>query len=257
MKKILCLILSVFIAFSAFGQIKNVDEYRARKIDFYCEKDFDKVVNMIGNELSLLQQNKSSYSEELFITLENMLYVDQLFFSLEHNELPESKKAHFKEIFLAQEKKSEDFMGKRDYEEMSSNFLLSVGDIKCQMPFVISIPASIPKLTKAKSFYDNAVVNDPKNCAALISQSLWYMHSPGISGGSKKKSYKIIQEAEKTVRIPSDRFFVLIFKGQIEESLKKIDQCKITLKTAHNLYPNETFTAIVAENLNLDLDFLK
>ena len=256
MKKFLMICLCGLMGFSAFGQIKNMDEYRQRKIDFYCVDDFNEVVNMIQGEIDYLHNNKADYDEELYITLENVLYVDQLFFSLVHNELPEEKVDYFKEIFLDLEKKSEDFMGKRDYSEMSSNFLLSVGDVKCQMPYVISIPKAIPKLTKAKDFYNHAVENDPTNCGALISQSLWYLFSPGISGGSKKKAYKIIQEAEKNVKIPSDMFFVLIFKGQIEEGLKEEEKAVETLRAAHQLYPAETFTRVVAENLQLDLDFL-
>lgn len=255
MKKILMLLLCCLLSFSLFGQIKSMDEYRAKKIEFYCEEDFNKVVNMVQAELDYLHDHKDEYSEELYLSIENVLYVDQLFFSLIDNELPKDKKEYFKEIFFDQEKKSEDFMGENDFSKMSSDFLLSVGDVKCQMTYVTSIPKAIPKLTRAKAFYDNAVINNPENCAALISQALWYFYSPGISGGSKKKAYKIIQQAEEAVKIPSDRFFVLAFKGQIEDGLKKDDECQASLKAAHDLYPNETFTGLLAKNLEIELDF--
>ena len=242
------------MTFSAFGQIRNVAQFREKKIGFYCEKDFNRVVNNIEQELSFLEQHKSEYSQELYLTIKNSLLVDKLFFSLENEELPKSKKTQFKKLFLDQEEVCDDFMGRKSYSEFSGDFLASLGDLKCQMPFVISIPAAIPKLTKSKDLYNNAVKNNP-SCANLISQALWYEYSPGISGGSHKKAYEIVQKAEAAADTKGDKYFALMFKGQILNSLKRYDESMAAFRTAHNMFPEETFTAYMSEKLDIELDF--
>ena len=254
MKKLLLICTLFFVTFSGFAQIKSVPEFRAKKIEFYCEDDFSKVVKSIDNELNLLEQHKSEYDEELFLTIKNALLVDKLFFSLENDELPKNKKDEFKKLFLDQEKICDDFIGKKDLSQFSGDFLASLGDLKCQMPFVISIPSSIPKLTKAKDLYNNGAKNNP-SCGNLISQALWYEYSPGISGGSHKKAYEIIQKAEKAATTDGDKYFALMFKGQILVSLKRIDEANVAFKTAHNMFPNETFTDYMEKKLEITLNF--
>lgn len=255
MKKRLLFIALIFMTFAAFGQVKSITEFREKKIQYYCEKDFNKVLSYIDNQLKLLEQNKSEYSEELYLTLKNCYLVDRLFFSLdEDEELPKNIKHILHDVFLDQEEVCEDFIGKRPYSDFSGDFLASLGDLKCQMPFVISIPRSIPKLTKSKEIYENAVINNP-SCANLISQALWYQYSPAISGGSHKKAYELIQQAEKKASTKGDLFFSLMFKGQILDSLKRYDESVQAFHEAHALFPDETFSPFMERKLDIDLGY--
>ena len=242
------------LVLSSFGQIRTVAEFRQKKINYYCESNYSKVVNSLDRELSLLESHKSEYSEELFLTLKNFLVVDKLYFSLENGKLPKSKKSYFKEIILTQEEACDDFMKGKSYRQLSGDFLYSLGDLKCQTPFVISVVTAVPRLTKAKDLYENAVINSPGLCAAYISKALWYDYAPGISGGSHKKAYEIILQAEKNARTNSDLFFTFLFKGQILNNLKRYDEAESSLNKAHNLFPNEKITNIIGSGIQFEED---
>ena len=253
MKKVFILLFSIVLSTSLFAQVKDFNDYREKKISFYLEDDYSKVVSNIENELSLLRSNKANYSEEDFLTYETFFIIDSLFFNLVDNELPKNLEDKYSTMFLNQEEKCEEFMGKRDLSSFSSNFLLALGDLKCQMPYVISIPKSIPKLQKAKDLYIAAVDNDPTSCAALISKALWFEYSPGIAGGSHKKALSMMEKAESLAKTNVDKFFSKMFKGQILNSLKREEECYKAIREAHSLYPNETFSNYLIKQLELDL----
>lgn len=253
MKKLLVLLTSLILSCSLFAEIKDFNDYREKKMSLYCEEDYKTVNSNINSELALLRNNKSNYSEEEFLTYETFLIIDSLFFNLEENELPKEKEDYFSNLFLSQEEKMEDYMGKRKLKEFSSNFLLALGDLKCQMPYVISIPKSIPKLKDAKEIYEQAVQNDPSSSASLMSYSLWYEYSPGIAGGSHKKAYEIMCNAEKKAKTNVDKFFAKMFKSQILNSLKKYDESIASMKEAHALFPTETFSDYLIKELEIDV----
>ena len=253
MKKLVVSIMALLLCTSLFAQVKSFADYREKKMSFYLEDDYSKVVKNIENELSLVRANKNNYSTEEFLTYETSLIVDSLFFNLVDNELPKNLEKKYEDLFLSQEEKCEDYMGKRKLNEFSSNFLLALADLKCQMPYVISIPKSIPKLQKAKDILEAACEKDPKNCAALMSKALWFEYSPGIAGGSHKKALAMMEEASRLAKTNVDKFFNLMFKAQILNSLKRTDECYEAMRQAHSLYPEETFSNYLIKQLELDI----
>ena len=236
-----------------FAQIKDFADYRETKISFYEIEGNDKVLDKIDNELALLRANKDNYTTEHFLTYETFLVIDSLFFNLVDDKLPKELEEKFETLFLEQEEKCEDYMGKRDLEEFSSDFLTALGDLKCQMPYVISIPRCIPKLQKAKEIYKVACENEPTNCVALMSRALWFEYCPAIAGGSHKKALKMMEEASQYAVTKVDQFFNLMFKVQILSSLKKYDECNAALRQAHSLYPKESLGNYLIKKLELDI----
>ena len=150
MKKIIVSIIALLFCTSLFAQVKDFADYRETKISFYEIEDYDEVLDKIANELALLRANKNNYSTEHFLTYETFLVIDSLFFNLVDDKLPKELEDEYETLFLEQEEKCEEYIGERDLTEFSSDFLTALGDLKCQMPYVISITKAIPKLKKAK-----------------------------------------------------------------------------------------------------------
>jgi tetratricopeptide (TPR) repeat protein len=79
----------------------------------------------------------------------------------------------------------------------SSEYHRALGDAHGLAALRASMTRALSHAKKGRAALGKAVELDPKNTQARISLAMFYVHAPGIAGGSKKKGWEQIAEIEK------------------------------------------------------------
>ena len=241
MKKFFLVFLILTINFLAFAQIQDMAEFKSKKLEFYSQSNTDTIIEEITKEIRLLNQYKTSYSEELFLTLENNLISEKVNFSLSDKNLKEE----IYTLLTNQNIKNIQFIGEKKYKEFFSDYLVSLGDIKAKLLGFLSNSQMISESMTVKELYLTALKKNNESSSASLSYAMWLYFAPVIAGGGNRAAYKKIIEAEENAQNDSDLFFALIYKSQILFALKRFDESQISLQQAHQLVPKEQFTRII------------
>ena len=78
-----------------------------------------------------------------------------------------------------------------------SDYYRALGDAHGLAALNASALRALGHAKKGKAALEKAIELDPKNTQARISLALFYLHAPGIAGGSKKKGWEQVGEIEK------------------------------------------------------------
>ena len=62
---------------------------------------------------------------------------------------------------------------------------------------------------EVKTYYEQALVQDPKMSFALINLGMWYYYVPGIAGGDKQKTYEFVKKSVENASTPSEEYSLL------------------------------------------------
>jgi len=79
----------------------------------------------------------------------------------------------------------------------NSEYHRALGDAQGLAAANASMLHALGHAKKCKAVLEKAVALDPKNTQARISLAMFYLHAPGIAGGSKKKGWEQVGEIEK------------------------------------------------------------
>jgi len=79
----------------------------------------------------------------------------------------------------------------------NSEYYRALGDAHGLAAVNASMMSALGHAKKCKAALEKAVALDPKNAQARISLAMFYLHAPGIAGGSKKKGWEQAGEIEK------------------------------------------------------------
>ena len=225
------------------AQIKSMDDFRERKVQFYCMESDEKALEEISAEMKLLQDNRNLYGEEDYLTIENNLVIERINFMGSDSEAKKERylllnNQSLKNDLLMKDKKTKDF---------SSDYLVSFGDIKTRLLEFLSSAQVITQAMSARDLFLAAIKNDKKSSAAYMSYALWLYFAPPIVGGGSIESYKTFLKAEKYAKTSDELYFVLIYKSQVLFAMDRKQDAYAALDQAHDLFTEEKFTHFVRE----------
>lgn len=239
MKKIFLIVVlvnSLSILYS--NQSIHLNNFKKDKISFYSNDDILEVQKIIQDKLDSLELNKDNLSEELYLTLENNLTIEKINFMSKDENAP--KEAYL--LINNQALKNELFMNDKKMKKLSSDYLVSVADLKTRLLNFLTTAKMYSESMIIKDLYLTAIKNNKKSSSAYLGYGIWLYFAPPIVGGGHQESYKKIIEAEKNAVCAEDLYFVLLYKSQLLFVMSRKEEYAQTLTKARSLFPNEVFT---------------
>lgn len=250
-KKITLLVFSCLISFSFFAESFTLENFKKEKIGFYCSENNYDVVTRIDELLANLFNNQTEYSEDTYLTIENNLILEKINFLSDNEKSNETKYL----LLNNQSLKNELFVKDKNQRSFSSDYLVSLADIKTRLLSYLSSSKMYSESAAAKNLYLKALKKNGKSCVALTSYATWLYFAPPIAGGGYSEALKIYSKAEKYAQSNEELFFAIVYKSQALFSLNKKNEAIKELEKAHNLFPSENFTKVIGEKNEKGLSF--
>lgn len=101
----------------------------------------------------------------------------------------------------------------------------------------LPIPQILAKGLLPKTYYLNALEQDPDMSYALCGLAQWLYYAPGIVGGGKKAACNYLEKSVNTAQTNADRYFSHLFYSQILFELKDTKGADQQLAAAETVQP--------------------
>lgn len=196
-------------------------------------------------------ENYKNFSEETKLILGNMLFLEKLKNQVKLIENDKTAKNQLKAETQNQIKKTADFINSLNSNEKTANkwLLVNQGDLISFSLQFATLSEAIKSGLEVKTYYEQALVQDPKMSFALINLGMWYYYVPGIAGGDKQKTYDFVKQAVTDATNDSELYFAKIIYSQTLFDQKKYEESKLELEQAKKLCP-ESLNIKLMEKLN-------
>ena len=105
---------------------------------------------------------------------------------------------------------------------------------------------------KVKTLSESAIEIDRNNSRAYLTLALYYLHAPGIAGGSVKKSLEILQDIEEMADLePLDRYSVLLWLAIAHHSNEDENESRRYLDLAFAMYPRNRWVESLLQDYGI------
>lgn len=253
MKKLLSVIFLSIILSSVFAvDFTDVEKAKFQKIhkmrpELGCMASYKDAVDTLNTELALLENEKATYSEEFYLTIENILTWEKYNYLLEI----EFKDPQLEPLITAQYKKVREYINSHKNEKFNPWFYETAADVLASSLQFLSLNKAMSEGLNVKKYYDDALEIDPDFSFALMNVAQWYYYAPAISGGGKNKTLKSLIQAVEKAQDNVDKFYSCAMLSQIYFDMGKKEEAAKYLEEATNLYPESKHTQklkIINEN---------
>lgn len=250
-KRIFILFCLIFSTIFAFSQGSKSEENAINDMNFFRmelekyskpQEILDKVSDY---EMSLFaNENYKNFSEETKLILENMLFLEKLKNQVKLIENDKTAKNQLKAETQNQIKKTADFINSLNSNGKTPNkwLLVNQGDLISFSLQFASLSEAIKSGLEVKTYYEQALVQDPKMSFALVNLGMWYYYVPGIAGGDKQKTYNFVKKSVTDATNDSELYFAKIIysqtlfeQGKFEESKTELEQAKKLCSESQNI----------------------
>lgn len=259
MKRQIFLVFSIlFCTICVIAQTSNEEQNGINQLNFFrmeLEKyDEPQVIldKILAYETSLFaNENYKNFSEETKLILENMLFLEKLKAQVKLVGEDKSKRNKLKENTNTQIQKTADLISaKKNSNEMPNKWILTnQGDLISFSLQFATLSQAIKSGLEVKTYYEDALKQDPKMSFALVNLGMWYYYVPGIAGGDKQKTYDFVEKAVTDAKNDSELYFAKIIYSQTLFEQEKFDLAKTELEQAKKLCP-ESVNIKFMEKLN-------
>ena len=245
-KRIFILFCLIFSTIFVFSQGSKSEENAINDMNFFRmelekyskpQEILDKVSDY---ETSLFaNENYKNFSEETKLILENMLFLEKLKNQVKLIENDKTAKNQLKAETQNQIKKTADFINSLNSSGKTPNkwLLVNQGDLISFSLQFASLSEAIKSGLEVKTYYEQALVQDPKMSFALINLGMWYYYVPGIAGGDKQKTYDFVKKSVTDATNDSELYFAKIIYSQTLFEQEKFEESKTELEQAKTLCP--------------------
>ena len=195
--------------------------------------------------------NYKDFSEETKLILENMFFLEKLKNQVKIIESDKESKNKLKTETQNQIKKTTDSINLSNTNGKTPNkwLLVNQGDLISFSLQFATLSEAIKSGLEVKTYYEQALVQDPKMSFALVNLGMWYYYVPGIAGGDKQKTYDFVKQAVTDATNDSELYFAKIIYSQTLFDQKKYEESKLELEQAKKLCP-ESLNIKLMEKLN-------
>ncbi len=244
------LIFVSFFSFKVHAQFLLPEElaavekiYAIRVETSFFDTDVEKLAYIEKTEKEFFSQNGEKFSEQCNLILRNLFLIEKTIYMKEENHVLTRE---CKNLLNAQNDINEHWI-KHNKGKVDKWMYSSSGDIKCRRFEYISIPRIMREGIVSKVYFNNALEIDEKFPAGQHAIARWYYYAPHLMGGGHKKALNAYNLAVEYSVSGAEKFYSLIYRGQIYYSLKYFDKCKTDMDAAHALFPGEKYTLQIAE----------
>lgn len=253
MKKLLSSFLICILCVSVFAaEFTNAEKAKFQQIhelrpELGCMPTYQDAVDTLNSELDLLKSERSLYSEEFYLTLENILTWEKYNYLLEI----EFKDPQLEPLITAQYKKIREYINSHKNEKFNSWFYETAADVLAASLQFLPINKAMSEGLNVKKYYDEALEINPDFTFALMNIAQWYYYAPAISGGGKNKTLKSLVQSVEKAKDNIDKFYSYAMLSQIYFDMGNKDEAKNCLEKATALYPDSKHTQklkIINEN---------
>lgn len=209
----LSLLLSVNLFAVDFSEIerKEFEELQNFRLSLSVLNDNKIAVKQIEEKYEKLVANQALYSEEYFLTVENILTWEK------YNYLYEEDLKHpdLEPLITNQYRKIREYTGSHKQETYSEWFYETAADIVAQTLQFLSLSKIMSEGLTVKKYYDEALTINPNSAFALMNIAQWYYYAPGVSGGGKNKARRALEESVKNSVTVVEKFYTTAMLSQI------------------------------------------
>ena len=249
-KSVCFLICSFLFSISLHAQFLSPQEldavneiYGIRVETSFLETDEEKLEYIETKEKQFMEQNAENFSEQCNLILRNLFLIEKTIYMKEPNHVLTRE---CKNMLNEQNEINEHWI-KHNKGSVDKWMYSSSGDIKCRRFEYISIPRIMREGIVSKVYFNNALEIEEKFPAGQHAIARWYYYAPHLMGGGHKKAMNCYNLAVKYSVTDAEKFYSLIYRGQIFYALKDYEKCKLDMAAAHALFPDEKYTAQINE----------
>ena len=250
MKKIILFILIAAVSFSlsayTFDASVQKDLCELQKQAFMLE--YGTQVNDLINQFEQRSNIEQLPEQEALTVKANVLIVKMNNVS-DKNEL----KHLITDMKYLHEQMDEIYHKKND---LSEQYLTALGDIKSRIVNYISGGEMYKISMEAKKLYQQAIKINNKYAPAYTGYANWFYFAPAVAGGGYKEALKQFSKAVSYSTNQGDLYINLIYRSQVYLKLGNKKECQKDLQSAHDIFPNETLTAVIRGKNEKGLFFL-
>ena len=134
--------------------------------------------------------------------------------------------------------------------------IAQIGDIKSRIVNYISGGEMYKISMEAKKLYQQAIKINNKYAPAYTGYANWFYFAPAVAGGGYKEALKQFSKAVSYSTSQGDLYINLIYRSQVYLKLGNKKECQKDLQSAHDIFPNETLTAVIKSKNEKGLFFL-
>lgn len=243
MKKLISFVAGCIFCFSVFaGEFTSVEKEKFAKIhnirpELSCMDTYEDAVKVLNAELDSLAAEKAKYSEEFYLTVENILTWEKYNYLLEI----EFKDPQLEPLITAQYKKIRAYINSHKNETFNPWFYETAADVLASSLQFLPLNKAMSEGLNVKKYYDSALEINPDFAYALMNVGQWCYYAPAISGGGKNKALKNMQLAVEKSKDNFDKFYNNAMLSQMYYDLGKKDEAQKCLEEADKIFPDSKY----------------
>lgn len=196
-------------------------------------------VARIEKELDDLTANKADYSEEFFLTIENILVWEKYNYLYEDD----IKCPLLEPLITAQYKKIREYINAHKKEKFNKWFYETAADILAQSLQFLPMTKAMSEGLNVKKYYDEALLIDPDFTYSLMNIAQWFYYAPVVSGGGKGKAKDSLIKSVEKAKTLNDKFYSTAMLSQIYFDSGEKEKAKEYLDMAEKLFPGTDHVA--------------
>lgn len=190
-------------------------------------------------------EKNSTLTEEEAITLRTLYALEKALFEEDAQGKKNAKDSYL--ILSKQHTACREFMEHKKIQEINPWLITGWADVKSRLTAFLSGQDRYTEATNAQNLYLAALKKDKTFSSGYLSYGLWLFFAPPIAGGGEEPALKEFSKAVVYAKNAYEKYFALLYRSQIYESLENKEKAAADLAAAHALLPDERFTALVIE----------
>jgi len=245
-KRIFSILFFFLITLSAYAQFLTPEEqaavneiYFIRVETAFLDNDKDKLSYVETKEKDFMEKNKNKFSEQCNLILRNLFLIEKTMYMKEESHVLTRE---CKNLLNEQNEINEKWI-KHNKDSVDKWMYVSSGDIKCRRFEYISIPRIMREGIVSKIYFNEALELDEKFVQGQHAIARWYYYAPHIMGGGHKKAMSCYNVAVEYSVTDAEKYYSLIYRGQMYFALKDYELCKSDMNGAHELFTKEKYVA--------------
>lgn len=173
--------------------------------------DNEAAVRKIEEKTEYFNANKDKFSEEYFLTVENILTWEKYNYLFEQD----IKHPALESLITGQYKKIREYSDSHKKETYSEWFYETAADVVAQTLQFLSLSKAMSEGLIVKKYYDETLEINPDSAFALMNIAQWYYYAPAISGGGKNKAKKALEQSVEKSLTKVEKFYTTAMLSQI------------------------------------------
>ena len=217
----------------------------------FMDNDKEKLLHVETIEKEFMKKNEGKFSEQCNLILTNLFLIEKTMYMKEENHVLTRE---CKNLLNAQNDINEKWI-KHHKGSVDKWMYCSSGDIKCRRFEYISIPRIMREGIVSKIYFNDALELETKFPQGQHAIARWYYYAPHIMGGGHKKAMQCYDNAVKYSVTDAEKYYSLIYRGQMHFALKEYEKCKADMNAAHAIFPEEKYVAELLERNEKGIGF--